>query len=160
MEELFSHPLTYVVILSVLGIAWRLGKWMGTVDEFRNGVKPALDEIREDIKRIFHRLPGSPVAGGSPIRLTDLGETLSRKLDAMAWAKKLAPALREKIDGMAPYDLQDYCFKRLEQMSFEENSGLLDQIRACAFDHGLIESQVREVMAVESRDALLNLNNA
>ncbi len=65
----------------------RLDSLDSRLDSFENVV----EEIREDIKQIFSRLPRKPVEGSSPVRLTDYGERISATVDALEWARPQAP---------------------------------------------------------------------
>ena len=164
MEDLFSQPLTYVVILAIAGLIWRGGQWMGSVNTDRDSFKTFMREVRDDIKeirshiiRIFQKLDpeASTVERGSHLRLSKLGRDLSDRLDAKDWAKRAAPTLGDAVMGMTPYQLQDFCFEYVGSLTFEDNEDLLIHIQACAFDHGLTERQVRDVLAVELRDLIL-----
>ena len=86
----WSNPLIYIVLgLALAGALWKLGNWMGTKDQFAKTVGEAIEEIRDDIKKIFERLPPpKTTAENSPLSLTEVGRSISETLGANAWAKQ------------------------------------------------------------------------
>lgn len=111
-----------------------------------------MDEIRGDIQRILRKWPGSTVACSSPLRLTDLCETLSKRLKAKDWAQRTAPALAQGMKGKTACEIQEHCFKYAGSHKFEGNPDTARAILDCAFEHGLKDSQERDVLGVELRD--------
>ena len=114
MNEWFANPLFWVAFVSLLSVAagaiFAFGQWKGKVDSDRASFKEFMTEVRNDIKEILRRLPSHTLAGSSPLRLTDLGKSISERLDAPALAQDLAPLLQERIKGKTPYEIQEMCF--------------------------------------------------
>ena len=163
MEAIVSSPLFWAGIAVAVGGGiirglMKYSEWRGKMDEFKNGVGPILTEIRGDIKKIFRRLPGAPVTSGSTVRLTELGVELAAKLGARQWASSIAPALLSAITDMNAYQVQEFCSQYVGDETFESAPGMLDKIQNLAFEHGLVETQVRDVLMVELRDQLLEMN--
>ena len=84
--------------ITILIILFKVGRWTGSINVRLDSLDSRLDsfenvveEIREDIKQIFSRLPRKPVEGSSPVRLTDYGERISATVDALEWARPQAP---------------------------------------------------------------------
>ena len=165
MGEWFSNPATWIIVgislLSVvIGATWKAASWKTKVDSDRSDFKSRLDsfvaEIRTDIKRIFERLPApQTVAGASPLRLTELGQRISTRLNAGAIADELVPILRERTEGKAPYEIQEMCFKYIRD-EYEPPPETQALILQCAFDDGVAKDGVLDVIAIELRDRLLS----
>ena len=74
--------LSATVVIAAISFAYKYGKWQGEVDNDRNNFKEFIKEVRSDVKEILSRLPAKPISSSSPIRLTELGERISKKIDA------------------------------------------------------------------------------
>ena len=118
-----------------------------------------MKEIRDGIKQILSRLPGEVVASGSPLRLTELGETVSAQLDAKAWARQLASKFKKRTEGMQDYEDNEFAFEHVKE-SFEPTDEQEAKIRSCAYENGLSREKVLDVLAVELRDSLLTLTGS
>ena len=166
MSDWYANPLVWIGLLSlaavVFGLVFGLGQWKGNLDsdrasfkEFMTGLKGDLAQIRSDINRIFERLPSPrPLASGSPLRLTELGREISARLDAGTIADGLLPQLRERSSGMQPYEIQELCFKHVQE-EYGPPEDVEALIRQCAFDDSLKRKEVLDVIAIELRDRLL-----
>ena len=158
MNEWFANPLFWIAFLSLLSVAagaiFAFGQWKGKVDSDRASFKVFMTEVRNDIKEILRRLPSHTITGSSPLRLTELGKSISKRLDAPALAQDLVPLLQERIKGKTPYEIQEMCFDyiRHEYKPPDEVEAL---IKTCAYDNGIDHGQVVDVLAVELRDKLL-----
>ncbi len=55
-----------------------LAEWKESVEQERSALRDFMSEIRDDIKKIFARLPPTPapVESASPLRLTDFGRQI------------------------------------------------------------------------------------
>ena len=140
------------ILVALVGIAY----WAGSVRTDVNTLKVFMEEIRNDIKKIFERLPSSTTGGQSPINLTDLGKEISQELNAAQWAKSVAISLihreRQELENSSHYEIQKYCFDLVE-----ERAGLTPmgkEVEKSAYKRGLKKQQVLDVLAVELRDAL------
>ena len=141
-------------------------RWEGEVDTDRTYVKESLDRLQVAADRILRRLvrltgeEGNTVAGRSRLSLTSLWETASDKIRAKDWANELVPTLAAQVEGKVPYEIQEVCMNLVRSPRFSppaERRGLVLEV---AFDHGLHEADVLEVLAIELRDALLALQKA
>ena len=87
MNEWIANPLFWVVFLSLLPVAagaiFAFGQWKGRVDSDRALLKGLMAEIRNDIKEILRRLPAPTVDANSPLRLADLGKSISERSTAL-----------------------------------------------------------------------------
>ena len=129
--------------------------FMKEVDEHRRTVTSFMKEIRDKVDRIFERLPPMSAMGGSPLRLTDFGERISEWLEAEAWAADLAPRLRGRVEGKAPFEVDR--FSREYVRGDEIGPEWARRVAACAYEFGADESGVFEVLRIVLRDELLGL---
>ena len=151
--------------LVVLGIAiWWFRGWHATtnsrlktlqddVEKDRTTLQEFMKEIRDDIKKIFERLPAVVTSSKSPIGLTELGEQISEKVAAKAWARTEAEKLIGSTEGADALGVQETAFQYARD--FDPPSELLGKMRASAFEGGVDLSSVRDVLGVELRDVLL-----
>lgn len=149
--------------LTALGGGWalhrrsiRAAEWKGEVNADRASFKEFMREIRDKIDKIFDRLPPVVAIGRSPVRLTELGQTISKEIEAPAWAGRIAAAVEDRVKGCEAYDIQDFSFSFVDgelQYSPDERRA----IRKCAYEHGVSEEQVHRVLGIELRDKLLTL---
>ena len=128
------------------------------MDEVRKDmveVRKDTDEVRKDIKQIFACLPDFAVSSDSPLRLTDLGEKISKDTDAKQWAETEAASLSGDIAGKRPFEIQKIAFDRAG--AFIPSDELLIKMQDSAFKHGHEDLEiVRQVLGVELRDRLLD----
>lgn len=165
MDTFITNASVTAAVISIAAALTGIGVWIAGV----NGLKPAVKQIQEDlkkiqddIKRIFHALPPNPVTSGSPLRLTELGARISSDLNAAEWAKRTAQRLADQVEGKEPYEVQEFCYAYMGMLSLnEERQAPITEadIKRCAYENGMKESQVKEVLVVELRDALLALAN-
>ena len=181
MVDWYNNP--FVLINATLGIIAvvvllgrgliLIGQWKGKVDEARSTFKTNLDsfnkeiraeikeirigidEIRTDIKEIFERIGLATAISESPIKLTELGQEISARLDAGEIAESLVPQFRARVSGMLPYEVKELCFKYMNGDEFVPHDDVRTLILQCAFDKGLKREQVLDVIAIELRDRLL-----
>ncbi len=140
----------------------RDGEWRGQVDADRTNFKEFMTEIRKelrDIRRaindILLRLPPAPTVGStSPLSLTELGSTISKELDAAAWARDTATSVQPEVESKDAYGIQEFCFTYADKKDVFTPE-LLRAMRESAYQHGIDEHQVRRVFAIELRDKLL-----
>ncbi len=143
--------------LSVITLAYKFGKWQGEVNNDRKSFSEFMIEVRSDIKEILSRLPAKPISSSSPIRLTELGERISKNIDAKSWAEKTSHEMVDQTQGMDSLKIQEESFGKAQ--SFEPDENLLQKMRDSAFQEGINLEGVREVLGVELRDCLLRLHN-
>ncbi len=150
-------------ILALIAAAFKFGSWYGEVNsdrilfkEFMAEVRKDIDEIRNQINNILIRLPTLPTTGESPIRLTELGERISKDIDAKDWATEMARELIGQTEGMNPFEIQTISFDHAKK--FEPDDALLTKMQLSAFESGIDLDGVRSVLGVELRDCLLQLN--
>lgn len=162
MQDWLNIPAPWWVILGLVvvfgGIFWKVARWTKEVDLRLTTIGNTLDsfmtEIRGDIKQIFKRLPSETVSGDSPLQLTEKGRSISQSLNADRWAKEIAPTLAQRVEGMVPYDIQEFCRSYVRD-EFRPPPDLEVKIKECAYQNALDRHSVLDVLAVELRDQLL-----
>lgn len=105
MAEWFGNLIAVVAVLSVVGLVFAAGQWVGRVNSHISGVSALLKEIRFGINEILGRLPPVAIAEDSPLnpdqdqntphrsadgvrtKLTESGLTEADIADAVAWAR-------------------------------------------------------------------------
>ena len=168
----WSNPLTYTAIFAGLGVLyvlmkllWKAAQWMKGRDSFESVVSESIErieqyigEIQKDVKEIFHRLPAMATAAGSPITLTDLGRSISDKLNADQWAMgKLGEVLKEiseSIEIGTPYEIQNRCFE-FAQLDANYTNEMMEFMKNDAYQRGIDLNEVKKVFGVELRDVVL-----
>lgn len=139
-----------------------IGIWVGGMNSLKDTVKEikgSISRIEGHILSIFEKLPPQTTSTGSPIRLTDLGRTVSSELGAADWAKDHANGLINEVRGKPPYEIQEFCFEYVtgRGRGFLDSEERWRQVNSCAYNHGIETGQVLRVVGIELRDALLEL---
>ena len=162
MLEFVSHPgFVGIVGLAVIGTVWKFGAWYGAVNSDRESFKDFTKEIRNElkaihteIKRIFEKMPSSTVETKSPVTLTELGETVSKSVNAPQWAAEQASTLLRDAFGKAEFEVFDLCVEHVDR-KFRTNPDFRRLVRAAAYDQGTSEIDVLKVYHVVLRDEVL-----
>ena len=145
MNDWAGSPVVWVGVFTALsvavGIIFAAGQWKGRVDSDRDIFRATLKEIRDDIKRIFERLPPATVATGSPIALTELGQSVSQTLGGSAWAENHATILAGRAAGAPAYDIEELAFNYVAN-EFTPDDAMETKIKQCAYENGLKRKQV------------------
>ena len=156
------------VVLTVGGFIWKAARWSGRVDadrenfkdnaeKDRSTMKEFMVEIRDDVKKIFQRLPPVPVAGQSPARLTEFGEQISQKIQGKAWAAKLAPSLVPEVAGMAEYQVEDFCRKYVHTRLKAADK---EKVLMGMYEFGIDREDILAVLKIILRDELFKQRHA
>ena len=129
------NPLTILIAtIAVITIIVKLAMWAEKVnqartdfDDHKKTLGEFMSEIRDDIKNILTRLPPVAVVGGSPLRLTDLGRSISDTLKAAEWAARIAGDVKDRIDGKQPYETRPLCGRPENSLrEFSRQRGVAD----------------------------------
>ncbi len=148
---MWSNPLTYTAIVTALGLLvtcgiliFKSGAWKGTVDAFMKDTKEALDTLL--------RRTDPALEGNSPVRLTEFGKEISRRIEAEEWAVKLAPGLLNETKGKEAFQIDEFCDVYVRhRLTSEQNM----EIAKVAFSMGTTRESVLAVLRVVLRDALI-----
>lgn len=157
MDWISEHPGWFTLILAVASLIFFAGRWVGGINDLKDTVGTAISEIRDDIKKIFERLPPPTISQTSPLKLTDLGRDISGEVNASQWADTNSKRLMERLRGKKPFEIQEFCFKYVKGAEFKPTPETENAIRESAYNHGTTVDQVKDVFAIELRDALLSL---
>ena len=170
----WNNPVSYGVVIGALGLIGgivltilKIGEWKARRESTETSLEKSfkslettltdfMAEIRTDVKKIFQRME-STVSGESPLKLTELGQSISETLGAAAWAERTAKETADKIPDKQPYVIQTYCFdfvRRSDMLSDE----LTRKIQESAYNNGIEVARVEDVLAIELRDALLKIH--
>ena len=156
-----NSPVIVVAIISAASAMVGIGMWIGKVNTnlstFNTSLSQFMKEIRADIKKIFERLPSPTLSGSSPLRLNDLGRSISEKLEGRTWAEQTGPQLVGKMRDKSSYEIQSQCFDFVEQAELEQS--MRKAVLDCAYENGISEDQVLDVLAIELRDTVLRLTD-
>lgn len=96
--------------ITAITFAFKFGNWHGKVNSELASFREFINEVRADIKQILNRLPQTPTTSASPIRLTELGERISYRIDAKNWAKATARNLIDETKDMDSFLIQEFSF--------------------------------------------------
>lgn len=141
----WSNPLIYIVGgIAGIGAIWKLGEWKGRTDDSVSAIKDTIREIREDIKKIL----------GSPLRLTEFGEEISRRLDARSWATETAANLLPEVRGKQAFQVDEFCETYVQTRLSEEWK---TEVARCAYELGRDRESILSVLRVVLREELLSL---
>ena len=130
--------------------------WAGRMTEFKSNTSKMLQEIRDDVKKIFDRLAPTSVTSGSPLRLTELGQKISRELNAQSWAQRVSEDVSGLATGKEPFEVHEISANFVSSYQFDDKRDAA--IRKCAYENGLERKQVLDVLMVVLRDVLLERN--
>ena len=97
-------------VLAVLITFFQAGKWVGNVNSDRTKFEEFMSEIRDDEKKFVTHLPPNLTSSTSPIKLTELGEKVSKSTNAKEWAIKVAKELFEETEGKDAFEIQEFSF--------------------------------------------------
>ena len=162
--ELSSSALPWLVPSVVAGIAAiglliKVSRWSGHVDgdlarlsDVLEGVRDDVRSIRSELSGLVRRFPPTPVAGDSPLRLTDFGEKIAQCLAADAWATERAAVAASEVTGLQPFEVDAWCQKYVAD---DRDERMRREIARCAYEFGIEHDGVRQVLRVVLRDALL-----
>ncbi len=146
-------------VLLLASILVGVGIWLGSMQTNINTLKDSVTDINKDIKDILDRLSkitSETLKNASPPRLNELGKEVSKELKASKWAKETVPDIFSQIEGKPDYEIQKFSFDYVRKNLKED---LQIKVEICAYERGLVKSDVLDVLAVELRDELLRLKS-
>ena len=178
LDNLGTVAAIVVAVAVMIGSIFGAGKWVERINtkhttlqnsidlnlqafkDFAREIRDDIRDIQKDIKGILLHLRPDTIASGSPIRLTDLGRSISEVLGASAWAANHAEALADRVADLPAYDIQALAFDHVEGEFPDdgaEDKKMDALIKQCAYDRGLRRKQVLDVLSIELRDRLLRM---
>ncbi len=147
------NPLWILVALAVFGSIVKGLFWLRDVHNMKEGWQAFAKEIRDDIKKIFERIP-PPITleAASPLRLSELGKTISKSLNAAEWAAKVAPGLDPEVAGKQPFEIDQFSDEYVERRLDAQDT---EWVAKQAYESGVTPAAVRAVLRVLLRDELI-----
>ncbi len=155
----------YAVYLASQVKKMDLSEWKGAVDadratfkEFMKEVRADIREINKNILKIFSRLATTPdfIDDQSPLGLTELGQEVSKELDAAMWAEKTAEKIKNDVEDKEAYNIQEFCF-----LYANDDKNYTDEelalILRYAYRKGVPKEKVQGVFGIELRDKLIEM---
>ena len=160
-----TNPATYAAIFAGIGViiligdrvfsGGRLFERISVLQDTIKTINKSIDEIRNDIKDIFGRLPAETFKSNSPRTLTDLGKEISENLKASDWAEEHSTRIFSSFQDKQPYEIDRYSFEFVEKIAM--SSLEFDKtIQQTAYERGISTYGVKAVFAIELRDAILS----
>ena len=131
-----------------------MSRWQGGVDSDRKKFDDFMTYMRSVVDQILDRLPSRTDAGTSPVRLTDVGEEVSRNAKVKDWVAEHLKEVSQQAMSMSPYDVQQLCFDYANIDNLDNEQKQL--AKNAAFKSGVTISEVMRVYAIELRDEILD----
>ena len=140
-----------------------------TTAELRQELSETTAELRQDVRelrgvtaamgyqiaQIFKTLPSDSSAGESPLKLTELGKSISKEVGGAAWAEQEACNLSRQVEGKPPYAIHDFSIDVVFEDQYDPPEEFVEAMKAAAYNHGVTIIDVKKTLAIELRDALL-----
>ncbi|MCY4633237.1 MAG: hypothetical protein OXG04_01800 [Acidobacteria bacterium] len=153
--------LSITIVLALGGILVRIGMWiqkidgrLGALETIKTSFENFKDGMLEFKGEVLARLPPASVSSGSPMRLTALGQQISKKLQLTEWAAELASDLALEVEDKRPFELDEFSD---DYVHAELDDSWKARIAECAYDFGIREDSVLAVLKIVLRDALIDL---
>ena len=144
-----------VVIAMITGLI-KIGMWVGAVNVDRKSFNSFMEEIRKDIKKIFHLLSTPGTSHDSPLRLNQFGRSLVRKMNMDDWIEAHLDALIHETENKNSYQIQERCFEYAENEFLKHATpDLISKLHDIAFDNGLNMTQLMRIVGIVFRDRVL-----
>lgn len=154
----WSNPLIFIV--PSIAIAAAIGKlllWIGTQNESVGAVKKSLRKLEDNSDQILLIL--APEAkGSSPLQLTELGDRIAESIGSIGVVTEVYKNLVNRTKEKTPYQVQKICLDYMEN-EFSPSVELKEAIENCAFENGVLPRNIRRVIAILVRNALLEINS-
>ena len=146
------------VIVSVIVATLRIGEWKGRVDERLGTFARLAKDIRQDMALILARL--SPTTNSdSPVQLNEIGRVIAGRIDAERWATEIAPTLAAKIEGLQPFQIDQFCRAYVDAEAYDAMSpDWRERVGVAAYESGVDRWAVLDVLYVALRERLIAVN--
>ena len=142
----WSSPTPYVVLaIAAVGALWKLGEWKGRTDESVKNLKTSLATIEGYLLALVQKF--APDA-----TLATTKKKVSESLGASAWARQTAADITP--EGTEAFEIYEFAKGYVEDDSHYSDE-FKRQMHRSAYEDNLGLEQIRVVLAIELRDALL-----
>ncbi|MCY4446038.1 MAG: hypothetical protein OXC02_06235 [Rhodobacteraceae bacterium] len=150
-----------IVVLAIFSISnslWKIPSWAKGVEKDIEYLTKSIDEFKNETNkkfdRIFDQLTAKPIfESKSPFTLNELGEKISKELDAEQIAGTIIGELVDGMRGKTPYEIQELSMNFV-QTQYVPNEYDPKKMQDCAYNNGTGMNQVKDVIAIKLRDAI------
>lgn len=158
VSNILNSSIVWSLLLCVL--LWKGSAWKTNIENRLNSLETKTDRVYEIILQKF----GNPIEQArSPITLTDYGKDISKSVDATKIANEYTDRLRSEIEGLNPYQVQEYCFEfcknKLLDYLKDTNNDQYEKIHAFAYKQGIEVEKILRVIGIELRDCIFSISD-
>lgn len=155
-ESWLSTPAIVIAVLAVLGLLWKAAHWKGSVDSDLPYLKSMMEEIRNDIKKIFQALPVPTAVSKSPMQLTDFGRQIATRLEVWEWAAREAESVLDDrtLADLPAFEIEAFCESYVEKQ-YHEGGLVRDKVHRAIYEFGIERGRALPVLRIPLREALL-----
>ncbi len=150
-------PLIAVLSL-IFGVAWWAATFTHKTWGMENGLKDlgnVLRDVRDNTRHILYHMNSDPLTQkGSPVKLTESGEEVSKQSNVREWAENQAPILLTETKEKDEFDTFEICVRHVTSL-FENDLSFKRKVQSVAYYHGTDTVQIRKVYEVVLRDVLM-----
>lgn len=165
MSEWLDDPAIVLVGIAFGTLLWKTARWTGrleTVDsDFRAFVKKIdnkIEKLGKKISRIDERIPHPrTLESASPLRLSELGTSISKDMKADEWAARVAQGLAAQVAGKQDFEVDQFSDEYVESRLNNKDAAW---VARHAYESGVTPAAVRAVLRVELRDELIRLRTS
>lgn len=154
-------------IVSIVAASVTVGIWVGKRSSFEKTTDKAIHRIDASVEKINENIGSMNVnvailtsrkpvdESQSPTRLNEFDESISKEVRGKEWAKGIASQYVDQLEKSEPYDVQQFGYRHAQQ--FEPSQEMLAKMKKSAWENGIPIDLIRRVLALELRDALLEI---
>ena len=138
------------------------------IHDVREEIKTDIRDIRDKITEIVGQVGRATAVPESPRRLTAFGQEVADALGAQAWAEQEAKTddqlpitdfpvrgMKEAVRALEPFQLDEFVRSYVHRV-LRKDLALSDRVAACAYEFGIEQDRVIEVLRIVLRDELLD----
>ena len=158
-------PAVISVIVAILYMVWKGARWTARVDSDIGTLKRDVGTLKRDVdalKGIFKDflqtldkllpLVSPSLERGSPLRLSEYGESVVASIGAEDWVEPVALKLQDEVKGMRPYQVERFCQSNIEDYL---SGTMRTSIDEAIYEFGLSRHEMRTMLWIMLRDRLL-----
>ena len=166
----WQSPTPYIAITAVVAVmalgrliyrsriekAEKNAEWKGQTDESVSNLKTTLTNIENYLRKLLERGLKEVAVDQSPKQLNEFGEAVSEHLGAKDWAREEANKLQPDLQGMEPFEFYEGSQQHVQNDS-KFSTEFKRKMRETAYEKNVEMIQIRAVLAIELRDALVKI---
>lgn len=167
IQNIIDNLTPWIVVVVALVLFWKIPVWKTRIEDRVESIENRLDKVEsrlDDLYRLLtHSIDRPVVQSSSPLTLTEYGNTISEKVGADQIANHYAQQLLGSIEGLNPYQVQEFCFKYCENnlmgdLKKDEFEQRYEVIHSVAYEDGIEINKITRVIAIKLRDALFSIS--